>query len=115
MPSAPTIGGSSCATMDATSGLWQGSTCEAQLPYICKKALNNTAELTGIFLTFLYKWVLKLQFCEVQSTHFRYLFLPFFHPILPMLKSIDFDPVVRYYQLYMNKTLVWSMPIRRQR
>lgn len=47
MPSAPTIGGSSCANMDATSGLWKSFACEAQLPYVCKKPLNNTEELTG--------------------------------------------------------------------
>ncbi|XP_057361522.1 lymphocyte antigen 75 isoform X1 [Manis pentadactyla] len=47
MPSAPTIGGSSCARMDAMSGLWQSFSCEAQLPYVCKKPLNNTVELTA--------------------------------------------------------------------
>ncbi|XP_045678245.1 lymphocyte antigen 75 isoform X2 [Phyllostomus hastatus] len=49
MPSAPVIGGSSCAVMDATSGLWQRFSCEAQLPYVCKKSLNNTVELTDIW------------------------------------------------------------------
>uniref|UniRef100_A0A8C4PVU0 Lymphocyte antigen 75 n=1 Tax=Equus asinus asinus TaxID=83772 RepID=A0A8C4PVU0_EQUAS len=49
VPSAPTIGGSSCATMDAASGLWQSFSCEAQLPYVCKKPLNNTVELTDVW------------------------------------------------------------------
>nr|XP_020037336.1 lymphocyte antigen 75 [Castor canadensis] len=49
MPSAPMIGGSSCARMDAESGLWQSISCEAQLPYVCKKPLNNTAEFTDIW------------------------------------------------------------------
>ncbi|KAM5268276.1 lymphocyte antigen 75 isoform 3-T3 [Hipposideros larvatus] len=49
MPSTPTIGGSSCATMDATSGLWQRFSCDAQLSYICKKPLNNTVELTDVW------------------------------------------------------------------
>lgn len=52
--------------MDAVSGLWQSFSCEAQLPYVCKKPLNNTVELTGIFLIYLYKQFLKLQFCEVK-------------------------------------------------
>lgn len=67
MPSAPMmIGGSSCARMDAMSGLWQSFSCEAQLPYVCKKPLNNTVEITGIFFTSLCKLALKLQFCEVE-------------------------------------------------
>ncbi|EPY86900.1 hypothetical protein CB1_000290014, partial [Camelus ferus] len=49
MRSTPTIGGSSCARMDADSGLWQGFSCEAQLPYICKKSLNHTAQLTDVW------------------------------------------------------------------
>ncbi|XP_030885758.1 secretory phospholipase A2 receptor [Leptonychotes weddellii] len=50
MPSAPMIiGGSSCARMDAMSGLWQSFSCEAQLPYVCKKPLNNTVELTDVW------------------------------------------------------------------
>ncbi|XP_019492375.1 PREDICTED: lymphocyte antigen 75 isoform X1 [Hipposideros armiger] len=49
MPSTPTIGGSSCATMDATSGLWKSFSCDAQLSYICKKPLNNTVELTDVW------------------------------------------------------------------
>uniref|UniRef100_A0ABI7Z057 Lymphocyte antigen 75 n=1 Tax=Felis catus TaxID=9685 RepID=A0ABI7Z057_FELCA len=50
MPSAPMIiGGSSCARMDARSGLWQSFSCEVQLPYVCKKPLNNTAELTDVW------------------------------------------------------------------
>ncbi|XP_053452482.1 lymphocyte antigen 75 isoform X2 [Nycticebus coucang] len=48
-PSAPTIGGSSCARMDAESGLWQSFSCEAQLPYVCRKPLNNTVELTDVW------------------------------------------------------------------
>jgi lymphocyte antigen 75 len=60
------IGGSSCARMDAESGLWQSISCEAQLPYVCKKPLNNTAEFTGIFLVPTYKEVLKPQFCEIK-------------------------------------------------
>uniref|UniRef100_A0A8D1FMK7 Lymphocyte antigen 75 n=1 Tax=Sus scrofa TaxID=9823 RepID=A0A8D1FMK7_PIG len=47
--SAPTIGGSSCAKMDAYSGLWQSFSCEARLPYVCKKLLNNTVELTDVW------------------------------------------------------------------
>ncbi|ELW47108.1 Lymphocyte antigen 75 [Tupaia chinensis] len=31
--------------MDAESGLWQSFSCEAQLPYVCEKPLNNTVEL----------------------------------------------------------------------
>ncbi|XP_049744742.1 lymphocyte antigen 75 isoform X2 [Elephas maximus indicus] len=49
MPSVPTIGGSSCARMDAESGLWQSFSCEAQLPYVCKKPLNNTVEPTDVW------------------------------------------------------------------
>ncbi|KAM6174259.1 lymphocyte antigen 75 isoform 1-T1 [Erethizon dorsatum] len=49
MPSAPIIGGSSCARMDAESGLWQMIFCEAELPYICKKPLNNTMELPDVW------------------------------------------------------------------
>ncbi|XP_008843960.1 lymphocyte antigen 75 isoform X1 [Nannospalax galili] len=49
MPSAPIIGGSSCARMDAESGLWQSVSCEAQLPYVCKKPLNNTVEFTDVW------------------------------------------------------------------
>ncbi|XP_072607791.1 lymphocyte antigen 75 isoform X2 [Vulpes vulpes] len=50
MPSAPMIiGGSSCARMDAMSGLWQSFSCEVQLPYVCKKPLNNTVELTDVW------------------------------------------------------------------
>ncbi|XP_057601089.1 lymphocyte antigen 75 [Hippopotamus amphibius kiboko] len=49
VPSAPIIGGSSCARMDAESGLWQSFSCEAQLPYVCKKLLNNTVELTDVW------------------------------------------------------------------
>ncbi|XP_003796020.1 lymphocyte antigen 75 isoform X1 [Otolemur garnettii] len=48
-PSAPTIGGSSCARMDAESGLWQSFSCEARLPYVCRKPLNNTVELTDVW------------------------------------------------------------------
>ncbi|XP_066202573.1 lymphocyte antigen 75 isoform X2 [Saccopteryx leptura] len=48
-PSAPLIGGSSCASMDAASGLWRRFSCEAQLPYVCKKSLNNTEEFTDIW------------------------------------------------------------------
>nr|XP_031534326.1 lymphocyte antigen 75 isoform X1 [Vicugna pacos] len=49
MRSTPTIGGSSCARMNADSGLWQGFSCEAQLPYVCKKSLNHTAQLTDVW------------------------------------------------------------------
>ncbi|XP_036109661.1 lymphocyte antigen 75 isoform X3 [Molossus molossus] len=49
MPSASGIGGSSCAIMDATSGLWQRRSCEAQLPYVCEKSLNTTVELTDVW------------------------------------------------------------------
>ncbi|XP_068401146.1 lymphocyte antigen 75 isoform X2 [Eschrichtius robustus] len=49
VPSAPIIDRSSCARMDADSGLWQSFSCEAQLPYVCKKLLNNTVELTGVW------------------------------------------------------------------
>ncbi|XP_067597908.1 lymphocyte antigen 75 isoform X2 [Pseudorca crassidens] len=49
VPSAPIIDRSSCARMDADSGLWQSFSCEAQLPYICKKLLNNTVELTDVW------------------------------------------------------------------
>ncbi|XP_065736988.1 lymphocyte antigen 75 isoform X2 [Phocoena phocoena] len=49
VPSAPVIGRSSCARMDADSGLWQSFSCEAQLPYVCKKLLNNTVELTDVW------------------------------------------------------------------
>ncbi|XP_006872105.1 PREDICTED: lymphocyte antigen 75 [Chrysochloris asiatica] len=48
-PSTLTIGGSSCARMEADSGLWQSFSCEAQLPYVCKKPLNNTVELTDVW------------------------------------------------------------------
>uniref|UniRef100_A0A8C9DLR5 Lymphocyte antigen 75 n=1 Tax=Prolemur simus TaxID=1328070 RepID=A0A8C9DLR5_PROSS len=48
-PSASTIGGSSCARMDAESGLWQSFSCEAQLPYVCRKPLNDTVESTDIW------------------------------------------------------------------
>lgn len=65
MPSAPTVGGSSCASMNAESGLWQSSSCEAQLPYICKKPLNDTVEITGIFLPSCAS-SLKLQFYEFK-------------------------------------------------
>ncbi|KAG8510443.1 Lymphocyte antigen 75, partial [Galemys pyrenaicus] len=47
--SAPTISGSSCAKMDAESGLWHSFSCEALLPYICKKPLNDSVELTDIW------------------------------------------------------------------
>ncbi|XP_007183215.2 lymphocyte antigen 75 isoform X2 [Balaenoptera acutorostrata] len=49
VPRAPIIDRSSCARMDADSGLWQSFSCEAQLPYVCKKLLNNTVELTGVW------------------------------------------------------------------
>ncbi|KAM4859204.1 lymphocyte antigen 75 isoform 2-T2 [Thomomys bottae] len=49
MPSTSMIGGSSCARMDAESGLWQSTSCAAQLPYVCKKPLNTTMELTDIW------------------------------------------------------------------
>ncbi|XP_037704894.1 lymphocyte antigen 75 isoform X4 [Choloepus didactylus] len=49
IPSSPTVGGSSCVRMDADSGLWQIFSCEAQLPYVCKKPLNNTVELTDVW------------------------------------------------------------------
>ncbi|XP_059961757.1 lymphocyte antigen 75 isoform X3 [Mesoplodon densirostris] len=49
VPSAPIIDRSSCARMDANSGLWQSFSCEAQLPYVCKKLLNNTVELTDVW------------------------------------------------------------------
>nr|XP_058911335.1 lymphocyte antigen 75 isoform X2 [Kogia breviceps] len=49
VPSAPIIDRSSCARMDADSGLWQSFSCEAQLPYVCKKLLNNTVELTDVW------------------------------------------------------------------
>ncbi|KAM6178871.1 lymphocyte antigen 75 [Rhynchocyon petersi] len=49
MPSAATLGGSSCARMDADSGQWQSFSCEAQLPYVCKKPLNTTMELTDVW------------------------------------------------------------------
>ncbi|KAG3274558.1 hypothetical protein H1C71_020147 [Ictidomys tridecemlineatus] len=49
MPKAQIIGGSSCAGMDAESGLWQSISCEAQLSYVCKKPLNNTVELTDVW------------------------------------------------------------------
>ncbi|OWK00098.1 LY75, partial [Cervus elaphus hippelaphus] len=45
----PTIGRSSCARMDADSGLWQSFSCEARLPYVCEKLLNSTAELTDVW------------------------------------------------------------------
>ncbi|XP_069351096.1 lymphocyte antigen 75 [Eulemur rufifrons] len=48
-PSASTIGGSSCARMDAESGLWQSFSCEAQLPYVCRKPLNDTVESTDVW------------------------------------------------------------------
>ncbi|XP_062043209.1 lymphocyte antigen 75 isoform X1 [Lepus europaeus] len=48
-PSAPTLGGSSCVKMDAESGLWQSYSCEVLLPYVCKKPLNNTTELTDVW------------------------------------------------------------------
>ncbi|XP_007455042.1 PREDICTED: lymphocyte antigen 75-like isoform X2 [Lipotes vexillifer] len=49
VPSAPIIDRSSCARMDADSGLWQSFSCEAQMPYVCKKLLNNTVELTDVW------------------------------------------------------------------
>ncbi|XP_054979128.1 lymphocyte antigen 75 isoform X1 [Sorex araneus] len=49
MPSAPTIGGSSCASMIAESGLWQSYSCESQLPYVCKKPLTETVELADVW------------------------------------------------------------------
>ncbi|XP_016049907.1 lymphocyte antigen 75 isoform X1 [Erinaceus europaeus] len=49
MPSTQTVGGSSCARMDTESGAWQSFSCEAQLPYICKKPLNNTVETTDVW------------------------------------------------------------------
>ncbi|XP_012583650.1 PREDICTED: lymphocyte antigen 75 [Condylura cristata] len=49
MPSTPTVGGSSCAKMDAESGLWHSFPCEATLPYICKKPLNDSVALTDIW------------------------------------------------------------------
>ncbi|XP_077010081.1 lymphocyte antigen 75 isoform X1 [Tamandua tetradactyla] len=49
IPSSPTIGGSSCVRMDANSGLWQIFSCEAQLPYVCKKPLHDTVELTDVW------------------------------------------------------------------
>ncbi|KAM7247234.1 hypothetical protein CapIbe_001187 [Capra ibex] len=45
----PTIGRSSCARMDADSGLWQSFSCEARLPYVCEKLLNSTVELTDVW------------------------------------------------------------------
>ncbi|XP_075385782.1 lymphocyte antigen 75 [Tenrec ecaudatus] len=48
-PSAPTIGRSSCARMEAESGLWQSFSCEAQLPYVCKKPLNTTVEPADVW------------------------------------------------------------------
>nr|XP_012807954.2 lymphocyte antigen 75 [Jaculus jaculus] len=48
-PRAPVIGGSSCARMDTASGLWQSTSCEAQLPYICKKPLTLSLEFTDVW------------------------------------------------------------------
>ncbi|XP_051022070.1 lymphocyte antigen 75 isoform X2 [Acomys russatus] len=48
-PSAPLIGGSSCAKMDTETGLWRSVSCESQQPYVCKKPLNSTAELTDVW------------------------------------------------------------------
>ncbi|XP_040827549.1 lymphocyte antigen 75 [Ochotona curzoniae] len=42
----PALGGSSCVRMNAESGLWESLPCEALLPYVCKKPLNNSTELT---------------------------------------------------------------------
>lgn len=65
--------------MDAYSGLWQSFSCEARLPYVCKKLLNNTVELTGTFLTSSNKEVSELVLCT-QVNPFQILISPFPSP-----------------------------------
>ncbi|XP_039769071.1 lymphocyte antigen 75 [Ornithorhynchus anatinus] len=49
MPGPPNIGSSSCTKMSAKSREWQSFPCDAVLPYICKKQLNNTVELPDVW------------------------------------------------------------------
>lgn len=110
----PIIGRSSCARMDADSGLWQSFSCEAQLPYVCEKLLNSTVELTGTFLTSSNKG-LKIGFVKSSKSISDTCFPLSFTWYCQCRKVFDIDPVVRYYKLYMNKALSCYMLIRRQR
>ncbi|KAM5280110.1 lymphocyte antigen 75 [Ctenodactylus gundi] len=67
MPSNPIVGGSRCARMDAESGLWQRSFCEAKLPYVCKKSFKNSVEFTGILLPSLsyHVWKYSDTHCDI--------------------------------------------------
>lgn len=92
--SAPMIGGSSCARMDTESGLWRSVSCEAQQPYVCKKPLNNTVELTGGWHTFSYvqislrarAWWSQVNVCQIPIfTYANVLSIPRTHAKIPWL------------------------------
>ncbi|XP_075036883.1 lymphocyte antigen 75 [Mixophyes fleayi] len=42
IPAFTVLDGSSCGTLNVDSGQWKALTCDASLPYICKKRVNDT-------------------------------------------------------------------------